>query len=247
MQYESRTDSSVSTPVEDENTAAEEEYISGEDYREQTAQLTQPHDHSFSWRQKVSVVFLALFGISAVVLWGIQFKSSLGGRQPLPPQQNNAPATGEEARLRSQDTDKDGLSDYEELQFYHTSPYIQDTDSDGASDFEELQNGEDPNCPRGTDCGNAGSASDDNTAAPAQPAGTANPFAASNPDAGSTNNAGGQTADKSAVESILAGEADPARLRELLLEAGMNKDTLDSFSDEQLLQVYTQTLEDYQQ
>ncbi|MDA8622308.1 hypothetical protein N9L48_06650, partial [Psychrosphaera sp.] len=37
-----------------------------------------------------------------------------------------------------QDTDSDGLSDYDEITLYTTSPILQDTDSDGLTDAEEI-------------------------------------------------------------------------------------------------------------
>lgn len=55
--------------------------------------------------------------------------------------------------LQQQDTDLDGLSDYDELYIYKTSPYLSDSDSDGYSDFEEIKNNENPNCPAGQVCG----------------------------------------------------------------------------------------------
>ena len=55
--------------------------------------------------------------------------------------------------MQQKDTDLDGLSDYDELYVYQTSPYLPDTDSDGFLDFEEIQNNQDPNCPAGQDCG----------------------------------------------------------------------------------------------
>lgn len=58
--------------------------------------------------------------------------------------------------LQGQDTDGDGLSDYDELYLYSTSPYLEDSDSDGFSDFEELQSGNDPNCPKGAVCRSLG-------------------------------------------------------------------------------------------
>jgi hypothetical protein len=214
-----------------------EEYASGEEYREQLTQLTPAHQ-SFGWRQKVSVLFLALFGVSAVVLWGVQFKNNLGGRQPVASSLGeNAGEDSEAARLRGQDTDGDGLIDYEELQFYKTSPYLADSDSDGVSDYDELQAREDPNCPRGTECAQSEfvPAATAPTAAPREPA--------VNSELRQLVDNGG---DGSALEAILTGEADPVRLRALLLEAGMNKGTLDSFTDEQLLEVYNNTLESYQ-
>lgn len=59
----------------------------------------------------------------------------------------------ESARLQSIDTDHDGLNDYEELNFYETSPYLPDTDSDGLRDKLEIEQGTNPLCPEGEDCG----------------------------------------------------------------------------------------------
>jgi lipoprotein-anchoring transpeptidase ErfK/SrfK len=53
--------------------------------------------------------------------------------------------TGTPDQLKNQDTDKDGLSDYDELYIYHTDPYNPDTDGDGYTDGYEVANGYDPN------------------------------------------------------------------------------------------------------
>lgn len=53
---------------------------------------------------------------------------------------------------KSRDTDRDGLSDYAELNLYRTSPYLADTDSDGVPDAIEIAQGTDPNCPTGQNC-----------------------------------------------------------------------------------------------
>lgn len=53
---------------------------------------------------------------------------------------------------KNKDTDRDGLTDYEELAVYHTSPYLQDSDSDGVGDSLELAMGTNPLCAEGTDC-----------------------------------------------------------------------------------------------
>lgn len=57
-----------------------------------------------------------------------------------------------EEELKNTDTDGDGLSDYDELNVYKTSPYLEDTDSDGTSDKQEVQLGYDPNCPGKNPC-----------------------------------------------------------------------------------------------
>lgn len=40
--------------------------------------------------------------------------------------------------LRTLDSDKDGLSDYDEINIYKTDPYKADTDGDGLSDYDEV-------------------------------------------------------------------------------------------------------------
>lgn len=55
--------------------------------------------------------------------------------------------------LRELDTDLDGLSDYDELYRYETSPYIADSDSDKISDKIEVDQGTNPNCAEGQTCG----------------------------------------------------------------------------------------------
>jgi hypothetical protein len=58
----------------------------------------------------------------------------------------------ESARLQNQDTDADGISDYDELNIYGTSPYLADSDSDGFLDKQEIETNHDPNCPGADDC-----------------------------------------------------------------------------------------------
>ena len=54
--------------------------------------------------------------------------------------------------LKLKDTDRDGVSDYDEIYVYHTSPYLADSDSDGIPDGQEIAKGTDPNCPQGKTC-----------------------------------------------------------------------------------------------
>ncbi len=49
-----------------------------------------------------------------------------------------------DATLQSQDTDGDGLNDYEEMFTYYTDPKDPDTDDGSTSDYDEVQKGTDP-------------------------------------------------------------------------------------------------------
>ena len=51
------------------------------------------------------------------------------------------------ATLQQRDTDSDGLTDYDELYLYQSSPYLTDTDSDGYADKTEVESGNNPICP----------------------------------------------------------------------------------------------------
>lgn len=55
--------------------------------------------------------------------------------------------------LKTLDTDGDGLTDYQELYTYGTSPYLKDSDGDGFNDYDEVMvNRTDANCPEGMIC-----------------------------------------------------------------------------------------------
>ena len=55
-------------------------------------------------------------------------------------------------KLKTQDTDADTLTDYDELFVFRTSPFLEDSDSDGDADGKEVAAASDPNCPKGKTC-----------------------------------------------------------------------------------------------
>ncbi len=74
-----------------------------------------------------------------------QFKATIYGAFP----QNKSNELSQEdidkrEEILQQDTDNDGLSDFEERYTYGTSQYLTDTDGDGFSDKEEIEAGSDP-------------------------------------------------------------------------------------------------------
>jgi len=109
--------------------------------------------------QKVGFSFMLVFAFLAIGLGMIQLRTNIFGPfVKANPEDAQAVDQAqilfdESVKLQRIDTDQDGLNDFEELTFYQTSPYLADTDSDGISDKKEIDNGTDPTCPEGKDCG----------------------------------------------------------------------------------------------
>jgi len=111
--------------------------------------------------------------------------------------------------LKQRDTDQDGLSDYDETYIYHTSAYLPDSDSDGMDDMKEIARGSDPNCPIGQDCFAFINTFDEETS----------------------------TADQSSLP-----EGSTAQLRQILEQAGMPAETLNSLTDDEVWAAYQQVI-----
>lgn len=186
--------------------------------------------------QKIAVIALALLAVLIVVFWVLQLQAQL--TRPFGPSdselQKNSAATVDS---RLQDTDKDGLSDYDEINVYKTSSYLEDTDSDGLLDKAEIEAGTDPTCPKGKNCGaptetvtnNSGSIVDSlaSSALPvlSLPSSTL-----------------GTGVDTTALQGILDGGADVTTVRQILLQSGISQEVLDKISDEELMKSYQETL-----
>ncbi|MDD4607148.1 MAG: hypothetical protein PHS07_02300 [Patescibacteria group bacterium] len=118
--------------------------------------------------------------------------------------------------LQNKDTDQDGLTDFEELYIYKTSPYLVDSDSDGKSDQEEITTGENPNCAPGQDCG------------------VVNENTNNNQPIENINN----------LDTFSTSDLESQELRELLLQAGVPQDVLNQTDDQTLFEVYQETIEE---
>lgn len=119
--------------------------------------------------------------------------------------------------LRNEDVDEDGLSDYDELYVYKTSPYIADSDSDGISDRTEVESGTDPNCPAGENCGRSTAITNADDAAAEDIFGELTPT----------------TEETTDPENLT-----PAELRSILRNSGVPQELLDNMSDDELMQAY---------
>jgi len=124
--------------------------------------------------------------------------------------------------LKNKDSDSDGLNDWDELNVYHTSPYLKDSDGDGYDDNAEVTGNEDPNCPRGQSCSAAANATAEeelfNDLAPSE----------------------GAAPTPAPVDLA---NLTPQQLRELLLATGqVTADQLEQVDDATLMELYRDTL-----
>ena len=180
------------------------------------------------------IILFVLIGASALVLGVMNMGKTIGEPMKVDPavtarlEQTLSGQTDIEA-LKNKDTDGDGLSDYDELYIYHTSPYIKDSDSDGIPDGTEVKNGTDPNCPQGKDCSVPAPIANTNDGSSADETGGSLLNA---PVLAPTDTSGGDTA------------AMATQIRAMLKQQGMSDDMLNSFDDQTLVDMYNQSVID---
>jgi len=106
-------------------------------------------DQSKTAFRLVAIMAGVAFLGSGWILW-----RTISTAAKLPPLPNaNIPSNeGEIAALKEKDTDGDGLSNYDELFTYGSSPYLFSSAGDEVSDGEKIRNGQNPNCPKGQSC-----------------------------------------------------------------------------------------------
>jgi hypothetical protein len=114
-----------------------------------------PQDEKQPQRKRLFTLFI-IVGVMGLALGFLSILNAISA--PFPHIQNlnttkQTASTDAAVQLRNQDTDGDGLSDYDEIFVTHTSPFVKDSDSDGKTDKEEVDAKTDPNCPTGQVCG----------------------------------------------------------------------------------------------
>lgn len=173
-------------------------------------------------RQKIAALSLVLLAIVIIIFSALQFHSKLNAPFATKGNGNNS-ATSTDSKLI--DSDSDGLSDYDEINNYQTSPYLEDSDSDGILDKDEVAQGTDPNCPTGKVC--------NSTEAP-----ISNASSTVESIFGDLTANGGTTAAEIGGVST-TGEVTPAILRQILLQSGtLTAADLEKISDEEILANY---------
>lgn len=168
-----------------------------------------------------------LMGLAGLAIGVMQWRGSFRQVFATTGQRYKTPAQIEAERIeamKTKDTDADGLNDYEESYVYETSPYLQDSDSDGVDDKTELAQGEDPNCPKGKECG----AFSGLIEAQATRSATA-------------------SAELEQQEQVILEQfmnPSPEEIRQLLLQSGVKPEELEGIDDATLLDLYRQALEE---
>jgi hypothetical protein len=183
--------------------------------------------------QKTAVIILSIAALGIFGVWFWQFNMRLN--KPFLPSAQEI-AVGEKAAAdklakenaeKIKDTDLDGLSDYDEVNLYKTSPYLEDTDGDGFSDLDEIKLGKDPLCAEGTDCTIA------NGSVVVQSTSTTNVVTDTNP---------ADNIDQTLLTKALNGEGTPDTMRQILLQAGGDPEQIKLLTDNDLMSLYQDVL-----
>ncbi len=191
--------------------------------------------------QKTGFVLLLVFGLLAVSLGVLQMRNTIYNPFAIHLSDNSGLSElldNQEARLQSIDTDHDGLNDWEELNFYFTSPYLPDSDSDGMSDKEEITSGSDPLCPKGQVCESAQSIPN----LPVEP--MTSPVASGFVTPVDVLSQAGLTGvENDDISNVLYTLSDPAKVRQLLIDSGgISESELSKIDDETLMKMVGELL-----
>jgi hypothetical protein len=194
--------------------------------------------------QKAAFVILVFLGLGGVVMGFFSFGANI--RRPFDVQLSKSAdaepylsLTEREAKekedQKTRDADSDGLTDYDELYVFRTSPYIADTDSDGIDDRTEVYAGQNPNCPEGRACGAAGTDAAASSGAVSDLMGSLS----DSPFGGNFSQYDFQSEKdiRAFVKSITVDQ-----IRSALANAGVAPEQLDAIGDAQLQALFEQTL-----
>ncbi len=190
------------------------------------AQFEQLPKPGLTKEQKIGFTLLLIFAILAVSLGILQLRNTLYAPFAL---NRSVPASikdevnGVDA-LRYRDTDNDGLTDFDELYVYHTSPYLYDTFGYGMSDKEVVAK----NLPL---CPGAGKNCIDQVAVTSSTTGNNTII---------NNSLSQDPLLQNPPQDITAMLKDPSSLRQLLISSGMDPAVLNKVSDADLMLLASQ-------
>lgn len=188
-----------------------------------------------------SVLFLGIFTILIAAVAYFQFQAAIyapfGGASKKQTIKKVQQTQEELNMLIMQDTDKDGLTDFDEQFTYLTSIYITDTDSDAYSDKEEVDAGSNPLDKK------------------------SNPYTVEKELGGQQQKGEPTSAKATAGEeeilekifpapeandqlSIINDQLSAQEIRELLINSGIDKELVDKLDDKTLKSLYNETIQE---
>jgi hypothetical protein len=191
--------------------------------------------------QKIAAGVLGIAGLLVLTVWLAQFNKNIQFSNndlnlPSACPGGVCPSSQNES-LKEMDTDGDGLSDWDELYIYFTSPYLEDSDSDGISDYDEVMRGTDPNCPEGRTCGAENFLLDGEAVLEESLLDSMLADGITE-----TEISGVEEKDLAVYQKLLSGDLTAKELREILTLGGMDAKLLEQLSDEQLMSSYKETM-----
>lgn len=202
-----------------------------------------PKKMNLSKEQKTGFVLLFIFAILVIGLGFLQLRNTIYNPFAIDftVYEEEGMVKDVEGRLKNLDTDYDGLLDWDEINIYNTSPYLEDTDSDGIEDKVEIDRGLDPLCPQGDICNqkldipNIGGS----TSTMVNDLTGVSPLWEDTEDTYDIVSDSGILADEETGESSYTmALTDPKILRQLLLTTGqISEEQLNAIDDETLLRV----------
>lgn len=188
------------------------------------------------YERRVSFVLLSTFGIIALGLGAFQLRNTVYApfalNDQVPLSLKTEIIDDNQEYLKKVDTDKDGLSDFDETNIYSTSAYLYDTFGYGMSDREVVQKGL-PLCP------GAGKNCIDTSFDTVSGAVPTTSILSSFPVSGLSEAEAVGVAPPD-LDSLLT---DPKKIRELLLQTGnIDQNTLSKIADKDLMLMVNELL-----
>lgn len=186
-------------------------------------------DPNLSREERVALGFVSLCGFSVFILGGFYlwhhvtapFSLLYEGEKVL---DSAARADAQKTALMQADTDSDGLSDYDEMNIFNTSPYLDDSDGDKISDGNEIKVGTDPNCASGD--------SECLKTTPDEVVKTPIPSIINTP------------APQSPEDPLTAASTlTPGQIRTLLVESGLNADDVAKLTDDEVVALHAAAIQ----
>ena len=187
-------------------------------------------------KERVAIIVVAIAGVLALGLGLWRMKYIIKTPFLLKPGSFKQATKNSTSIIDAQtkDTDKDGLTDFDELYIYKSSPYLKDSDSDGDDDYKEVKAKTDPNCPKGRACEEKSTTSNQPLIGSSIP----NSPLQNSPSSLNLNTGAAGTQTIQSISNLSIKD-----IKTLLKSAGMKDEQIRKFDDKTLMTIYKEALE----